>query len=189
MDTSIFYFFYNLGQKLNVDWLIIFFADYLVFIFIIIFFLYLLKQKSLREKIYYFNLFLLVEILARGILTEVIRFFYARQRPFMVLPITNIVNDNAHSFPSGHSVVLFSLALVLFVINKRWGWVFLGVAVLVGVSRIMAGVHWASDIVGGLAVAALSFYLIYYFVLSKKKFFKEISSDADNSQMPQTKNP
>lgn len=53
------------------------------------------------------------------------------------------------SFPSGHAAMAFALATVAAEAFPRWREEALMGAALVGLSRIVAGHHWASDVVAG----------------------------------------
>ncbi len=57
----------------------------------------------------------------------------------------------ANSFPSGHTTTIFLIVGTLCL--HRFPWSFklglLGVAILVGISRIACGVHWPLDVLGG----------------------------------------
>lgn len=62
------------------------------------------------------------------------------------------------SFPSGHTVTAFTLAAVLGG-HARSRWLLaglLGLASLIGLSRIAVGAHWPLDVLGGAAVGWLS---------------------------------
>ncbi|MFA6135969.1 MAG: phosphatase PAP2 family protein [Candidatus Paceibacterota bacterium] len=173
MNVSLFYFFYNLGQRFNIDWLISFFSSYILYILVVLFIFLIFKEKDLRKRIYIINITILSEILSRGIITQVIRFFYNRPRPFETLSIDSLISHPAGgAFPSGHTVFLFALVFVVFLLNKKWGWTF-GVLSLVSViGRVMAGVHWPVDILGGIIVAFVGFYIVYKFVLPDKKYLQ-----------------
>lgn len=60
------------------------------------------------------------------------------------------------SFPSGHASSATFAAMIL-VSFTGWpeGWVFVTVAVVVALSRVMVRIHHASDVIGGAAVGAL----------------------------------
>jgi len=53
------------------------------------------------------------------------------------------------SFPSGHAVSAFAVAVVLARFYPRWRWFFYGLATLIGISRLYLDVHHTSDVIGG----------------------------------------
>jgi membrane-associated phospholipid phosphatase len=63
----------------------------------------------------------------------------------------------SHSFPSGHTVTIFTLAGILMYYFR--GWIIrLGlimIAILTGISRIAVGVHWPYDVIAGAAIGSL----------------------------------
>ncbi len=161
-DILIFNSIHSLAGKWWVlDWLGIFFADYLGYLLVFVFAFLLIKEDGWRKRIYLFSLGLLSVILARGIITEAIRFFYYRARPFSVLQFTPLIgHDLTGSFPSGHAAAYFALALAVFYLNPKLGKWFLSAALLMGLSRIFTGVHWPSDIVLGALIGLASALLI-----------------------------
>lgn len=76
-------------------------------------------------------------------------------RPPAVLPadIVHIIGPalKKNSFPSGHTTTIFALAAVLSLHTQVWSTraVLIGVAILVGISRAVVGVHWPLDILAG----------------------------------------
>jgi undecaprenyl-diphosphatase len=62
------------------------------------------------------------------------------------------------SFPSDHATAALSIALGVFFVSRRAGWVFLAFAVVVSASRVMAGMHYPSDVLGSLAVSVAAGY-------------------------------
>ena len=143
------------------DWLGIFLASYLNYFLILIAIFLLIKEKNRRQRIYFFCLAALSVILARGIITEIIRLFYYRPRPFLVLQIQPLVNhDITASFPSGHATAYFALALAIFYFNRKWGWRCLILALLIGLARIFVGFHWPLDILTGALIGLGSAFLI-----------------------------
>src|SRR3989338_6972595 len=99
---------------------------------------------------------------ARFGITEIIRFFYHRPRPFLALPVHQLLTENAWSFPSGHATFFFAIATAIYLYNKKWGTFFFIASILMTVSRVIAGIHYPSDIIGGafigIAVALATFY-------------------------------
>ncbi len=72
--------------------------------------------------------------------------------------------SGAFSFPSGHAVVAGTVLLMvaLLVSQGRGRWtraliisIFAGVAIAISFSQLYLGVHWVSDILGGLILAAM----------------------------------
>lgn len=109
-------------------------------------------------------------VLARGIITELIRFFWERPRPFVEQNITPLIEHAASaSFPSGHATFFFALGTILFFYNKTAGALFLlGAAVLTS-ARVFAFLHWPSDIIGGAVIGIASAFLV---VQLSRRFFK-----------------
>lgn len=112
------------------------------------------------------RVFLLVEgllaaILSRGIVTELIRFFYHSPRPFDALHFAPLIGESGYSFPSGHAMLFFALATVIFYVSRKLGWWYFAFAAANGLARIYVGVHWPLDILGGAALGVLSAMLIH----------------------------
>lgn len=170
VDSTLFSFFYGLSHRVNfLDWLFIFSAKYLAYFIVAAFLIYLiLKVEGLRNKLQIFLATSLGTIISRGILTEVIRFFVVRPRPFEVFGIDTLIkHDAASSFPSGHMAFLTPIVLATYYLNRKLG-LWLGIGMLiVGLGRVTSGVHFPSDILGGIAVGALSFYIVKFFILRK----------------------
>lgn len=100
----------------------------------------------------------IVTMAGRGI-NSLVKLDVARVRPDLQ---PHLVAETTNSFPSGHSTgsMIFFLTVALLLAHRgpwrRWaagGAV--GVAMVVGVTRVMLGVHWPSDVVGGWAFGAL----------------------------------
>lgn len=94
----------------------------------------------------------LVVLLGRG-LSEAQKFWIARVRPDAE---PHLVVVQTSSFPSGHaaSSMIFYLTLALaLTAGTRWHRLAVAGAVLlsllIGISRVMLGVHWPSDVIGG----------------------------------------
>jgi len=103
-------------------------------------------------------LLMCVILVGRG-LSEVQKYEIARARPTLE---PHLVVVQTSSFPSGHaaSSMIFYLTLALTLTPpNHWRWVVAACAVvlslLIGASRVMLGVHWPSDVVGGWAFGAL----------------------------------
>jgi len=161
LDLLLFKFFNNLlGISGFLDGVIIFFANYF-FYFLVFFGFWFIFQisKGLKNKIFVLIFFILALIVSKGIITSTIYFFYNRPRPFEVLDFEPLFLNNYPSFPSGHTVFLFVFGFIIFYFNRRLGWWFLGFSLLNSVARVVAGVHWPTDIIGGVVISFLSFLI------------------------------
>lgn len=169
-DTTIFNFIFGLARKSKlIDDLGIFLAKFLPYILVILAIVLILKEKNWKSQIYIFSLIILSVILSRGIISEIIKFFWHRERPFMAMNFQPLaIPWSSWSFPSGHTVAFFALAFAVFLISKHWGVWFIVAACLMGLARVFIGVHWPTDILGGILIAFIS-------VLIVKKLLPEIS--------------
>lgn len=148
----------------------IFLAAYLPYFLIFGFVLLIFKEKNRFKRLFFLLEGALAVILSRGILVELIRFFYHRPRPFEILNIPSLIgNSTSGSFPSGHAAFFFALAMVVFSKNRRWGMWYFILAALNGLSRVFAGVHWPLDIVGGALLGLLSAQLIIVLLAPSKE--------------------
>ena len=171
-DEFLFQAINGLSHKLTViDFLAIFFAEYLPYFLIVAFFLWLVFERRWQLKFYKFSLAAIAIIISRGILVEAIRFFYYRPRPELVISIEPLIaTPSLSSFPSGHAAVFFALAMAVFFVNRKNGWWFIVLAALVALARVFAGVHWFSDVVAGALLGIISAFFAKRFLPPKSAF-------------------
>ncbi|CAM5726070.1 hypothetical protein SALBM311S_02892 [Streptomyces alboniger] len=83
-----------------------------------------------------------------------IRGFVERPRPFRTHEGLDVLvsGKTDYSFVSDHATITMAMAVALFVANRRFGLVGLGLALLEGFCRIYMGVHYPTDVVGGFAL-------------------------------------
>ncbi|MAF79703.1 hypothetical protein CL629_01340 [bacterium] len=166
MDLSLFEFFYSFAHRSPFwDGFIVFFASYVPYLLGIgiLFFVYRISS-SWKNGLYLISVFALTAILSRGILAELIGFFSQKPRPSVFLDIAPLFLKEGFSFPSGHAAFFFALSFFAFIVYRKWGIVFLGISILIGIARIIAGVHFPVDILGGIVVGFISFVLVYSFL-------------------------
>jgi undecaprenyl-diphosphatase len=75
-------------------------------------------------------------------------------RPYAVHPgaLVLIARTSDPSFPSDHACVAGAVAVGLFFVDRRLGWVAGVLAVVMAFARVYVGAHWPLDVVAGLAV-------------------------------------
>ncbi|WP_035798873.1 phosphatase PAP2 family protein [Kitasatospora mediocidica] len=80
-----------------------------------------------------------------------------RPRPFVDHPGLDVLvagKAGTHSFVSDHSTMSMGIAVGLFLVNRKLGWIASGLALLQGFCRMFMGVHYPTDVLGGYALAA-----------------------------------
>lgn len=140
-----------------------FFAETFIYLLTAAFVLVIALRTSGKERIYYGFLTALSLTISYGLIAETIRFLYHRERPFLVYEDVLLIDPlSIHSFPSGHMSFLIPLGMVMFFYNRRYGLWFLGLSALVGIARVAVGVHWPTDILGGIAAGVVAFFSAHY---------------------------
>lgn len=162
------YFHQFAGKFKLLDFLGVFLAQYLPYLLILAAIIFFIRY---RQPFQFLAFVVLAILLARGLLTDLIRLIYPHPRPFLELGFESLIKaSDSFSFPSGHAAVFFTLAFSLWLANKKWGAFFFAAAILVSLGRIFVGVHWPLDIIGGFLVSAFSVIVIKWILpLDKQK--------------------
>lgn len=123
--------------------------------------LLLLLPKTRR-----FGTAMLIGLILGALMTNLcIKIWVARPRPYadengFFYPLWQMMGmhmESDKSFPSGHTTAAFASMIPVFALgNKRFSWLALVFAFLMGVSRIYLVVHFPSDVLGGLIVGTIA---------------------------------
>lgn len=101
-----------------------------------------------------------IAVVATYVFVAILKHFIYHPRPFAVLQDVKVLfTDTGNSFPSGHASAFAALATVVYFHHKIAGIFFFVAAFLIGVTRIIGGVHYPFDIVIGWGVGILIAYL------------------------------
>jgi len=158
MNNTIFFFFYSLAhQSIFFDKVIVFFAVYFPYIVILLALIFLFFYNKSRKE---FILICFSGGLALAV-AEILKFLFHTLRPFAIFPqVLSLFLENGYAFPSGHAAVFSAMAFALFFTHKKAGYVFMFFAFLIGLARIIAGVHFPIDILGGFIIGILVAYFV-----------------------------
>lgn len=143
------------------DSLIILAAKYLYIIIGLLAISYWLTlPKKLKKEVAVFGLIAAVITYA---LVKIGGTVFYDPRPFVtlhIMPLIPHIADNA--FPSDHTALTAAIALAIYSVSRKFGLGLLALAVIVGISRILAHIHSPIDIIGSLVFAAIGGAVAYY---------------------------
>lgn len=169
------------GQSICFDSLIIFGAKYLPYLMVATLALFLVLGRDRKRELKMIFYAIISVVLSRLVITEIIRHFYPHLRPFQVYNFIPLIYDTASSFPSGHAAFFFALATIIFIFHKKWGIVYFVGSFIIVLSRIMAGIHWPIDILGGILIGISSAIVIFKFC-ERKQIFQILGVGAQSRQ-------
>lgn len=102
----------------------------------------------------------------------------ARPRPCWSYPeILELVHmPSSYSFPSGHTVSAFAVAVTIFTQHKKLGIVTIIMAAIMGLTRLYVFVHFPTDVYCGMLLGIAIAYFVYWAekkISPKLKFKKQ----------------
>jgi len=91
----------------------------------------------------------------------IVKLSVRRKRPFDLLKEVNadVPPLDKYSFPSGHTMNNLAVGFTLLAELPDIGWVMVLMPITWGFLRVYYGVHWLSDVIGGVCFGFLSFWL------------------------------
>lgn len=110
-----------------------------------------ITEKMQRRQSLWYCFF---SVVFGSVLSWGIGLVWHRQRPFAAHgDIQPFISHRANaSFPSNHSMNAMAVAVQLLWQRKKAGVFFLPWAVLIGTSRVLCGVHYVTDVLGGFVL-------------------------------------
>jgi undecaprenyl-diphosphatase len=97
------------------------------------------------------------------VISELLSKLIDRSRPFVASKeITLLIPHDADGgFPSHHTTVMVAIAVALWFRNHNFGRLLFTLAILSGIARIGAGIHYPSDILAGVVIGAGTAWTIH----------------------------
>ena len=182
MNDKIFFFFYNFAHhSIFFDKLVVFFAQTFPYIVVLLAGIFLLFHHEVLPSKNPFKVFAqkwkeIVLVFFSGVLAwllaEFLKISFHTLRPFLAFQnVTSLLPETGFAFPSQHTTFFMALAVALFFSHKKAGYLFMFFALIIGIARVIAGVHFPVDILGGLILGILTAYLVRFFY---NKIYKKV---------------
>lgn len=156
VNTAIFKFFSFFGSEI-----------FIIILCLLVLFLFKKKSRGIG-----FTFILLLSTL----FNQGLKLIVGRERP----DINQLVTESSYSFPSGHTMIITTIVglFIFYLWNNKKGRhtkkivitiILTIIAFLVMLSRIYLGVHYFSDIIGGITASLLLLAIVYYYYSFKYK--------------------
>lgn len=149
------------------NFLIIIGAKYLVFVVVFIAFVYAINQdESERKKLI---LLAVISFPTAYVMAKIGSLLYYDPRPFVMgdfAPLIYSVPDNG--FPSGHTLISALIASIAYFGSQRLGVALFILALIVSLSRVLAGVHSFVDILGSVIIAFVAVWMVRYYLFAHR---------------------
>ena len=142
------------------QFLLEFLANYAVFVMLVSLLLLVIRRA-------WFTLLVMGMALSLSLLvTRGLKSYFGTERPYVANGSEALIQwaPTDAGFPSGHTAVAMTIAVVLLPLDATWGMGFLVVAISIGFSRVLGGVHTPLDIIGGILVGILCAMISWFTV-------------------------
>jgi len=136
--------------------------------FIIITCLIILLLKKLKHK----RFLIIINTINDVILNNILKFLFKRERPIDLM----LIEVTGYSFPSGHTMIAtIFYGFIIYLINKSnysknikltINILLTVLIVLIGISRIYLGVHYASDVIASYLIS-ISYLIVFIHFIEK----------------------
>ena len=155
MNLSILYFL-NSFAATHAPEFFAFLAEDFGYVLILVLLYFLLTHEDRKRGTRELLVILSAAALA-WILAHVIKYFYYTPRPFVALQNVNLLfpHEADGSFPSGHAAFSAALSMAMYFSHKRLPAVLAVGALIIGIARVAAGVHFPIDIIAGFVLGAI----------------------------------
>lgn len=165
------------GLSVFLDAAIFVFAEMIPWFVGFVFFIFIVFSFKRTIKPFIFSLFVSISSV---VVNAGLKIFFNIQRPFEIYQSINplFITHGFGSFPSSHAFFFAVLTTLSFFFLRRIFLFFLITSSLVGLARIMAGVHFFYDIVAGWFLGFVFAYIAIIFY--KKSIGNEDESSANS---------
>ena len=94
------------------------------------------------------------------------RKIFNRPLPYEKFATTSVFGKNkkGESMPSRHTACAFIIAMAFMYVSIPLGIAYLIISTLIMISRVLAGVHFISDVIAGMAISLLYGYFSFFII-------------------------
>lgn len=94
------------------------------------------------------------------------RKIFNRPRPYEKFATTSVFGKNkkGESMPSRHTACAFIIAMAFMYVSIPLGIAYLIISAFIMISRVLAGVHFISDVIAGMAISLLYGYFSFFII-------------------------
>lgn len=129
------------------------------------------EKTMVRLRIW--SVYFFWSLLSTGFTVQLIKFLFGRQRPhkseifdpMVFAPLNH--HWHFHSFPSGHTQVLFTVATLICILWPKGTRLVFLIAAILAFTRVITHNHFVSDLIGGFLVGYLGTLWTVYFLAKK----------------------
>jgi undecaprenyl-diphosphatase len=96
------------------------------------------------------------------VINRIIAALYHRDRPFIAHPSAHVFGPHKTdpSMPSDHATAALAIAVAVLLIDTGVGLVFLALAVLIAIGRVIIGEHYPGDVLVSTVVAVVAAFVV-----------------------------
>lgn len=169
-DLLLYYLLISIKNNilLSVATLLSFFGSIKGLIVVSFFLVFILKSNKQR-------IFLFLDLIGSGLIINITKNIFLRERPIIG---QNLLAD--YSFPSGHTfiaITFYGFLLYLVMKDKKVSYrklkegVLLFLIITIPLSRLILGVHYLTDVLGGITLGLA--YLFFLIIMYESNFLKD----------------
>ncbi|SEQ57938.1 Membrane-associated phospholipid phosphatase [Devosia sp. YR412] len=124
--------------------------------------------------------FIFIGVGLPGLGVNLLKRLFGRARPELFIDsghfqFQHFLNDwSFQSFPSGHATTAIGTAFIIGFMAPRYFRLILLIAVMTGISRVVIGMHYPTDVVAGFVVGMLGAYAIRNLYATRRWLFAEL---------------
>jgi undecaprenyl-diphosphatase len=152
MNQLIFNFIFSLSQNPVLAGISVFISNiftYILCVFIVVFIFYNMRPLIL-------NFFILAgSLVSAWAASKILKTLLHIPRPFITNNLIPLVYETGFSLPSTHATIFATLAVVVLSMNRKLGIIFSIGALLIGISRVVLGVHYPLDVLVGFFLGSI----------------------------------